>query len=152
MPSKLSFALSFALLVLPCLASAQTPAPIATQETNWNGVTADVTEFKRKGNTLSVKVRLRNDGKEKAQPHVDHRKAYLLDANAGKKYEMLKDDAGKYLAALTGGYAETFSEEIPPGQAKTVWMKFPAPPATTKAVTLAIDGVQPFEDVPIQDL
>jgi hypothetical protein len=30
-------------------------------------------------------------------------------------------------------------------------MKFPAPPAEVKAVTLQVPGVQPFEDLAIQD-
>ena len=152
MPSKLSLALSFALLLIACIASAQTPgAPIASQETNWTGVTAEVTEFKRKGNTLTAKVRLKNGGSAKAAPHVDQRKTYVLDSNAGKKYEVLKDDAGVYVASLTGSSPDVFSEDIAAGQSKLIWMKFPAPPATTKAATLHIEGVPPFEDLPITD-
>ena len=152
MPSKLSLALFGALLLIACrVASAQTPPAIASQETNWNGVTAEVTEFKRKGNTLTAKVRLKNGGGAKVTPHVDQRKSYVLDANAGKKYEVLKDEGGAYIASLTGSSPDLFAEEISPGQQKTVWMKFPAPPATTKAATLHIDGVPPFEDVPITD-
>jgi hypothetical protein len=152
MPSKLSLALSLALLLISCIASAQTPgAPIASQETNWNGVTAEVTEFKRKGNTLTVKVRLKNGSTAKVTPHIDHRKNYLLDASAGKKYEVLKDDQGVYVAALTGSSPDAFGEDIPASQSKIVWMKFPAPPATTKAATLHVDGVPPFEDLPITD-
>ena len=152
MPSKLSIALFGALLSIACrVAFAQAPAAIATQETNWSGVTAELTEFKRKGNTLTAKLRLRNAGAAKVRPSVDLRKCYVLDANAGKKYEVLKDDQGAYIAALTGSSPDNYSDEIPPAQQKIFWMKFPAPPATTRTVTLNVDGVPPFEDAPITD-
>jgi len=32
------------------------------------------------------------------------------------------------------------------------WMKFPAPPAETKAITLSVDKLSPFDDLAIQDV
>lgn len=133
------------------LAQGAVPAPIASQETNWSGVTADVTEFKRKGNTLTAKVKLRNAGPEPAPVIVMYEAAYVLEADAAKKYEVLKDDQGAYIAANTSTHTDQFRDSIPAGGAKTLWMKFPAPPATTKVATLQIEETPPFEDLPIQD-
>lgn len=154
MISKPSITLAVALLACAAGLPAQTPAapaPIASQETNFNGVTADVTEFRRKGNTLTAKVRLRNGGTAKTDVYVHYPKSYVLDAAAGKKYEVLKDDGGSYIAALSSSYHDAYNEDIPGGQSRVIWMKFAAPPATTKSATLQIEGAPPFEDLPIQD-
>jgi hypothetical protein len=125
-------------------------AVIASQETNWNGVTADITEFRRKGNTLTTKVRLTNRS-ERAEPVIKYAEVYLMDTAAGKKYEVLKDEKDSYIASLHSGYSYGWWETMKANDAMTLWMKFPAPPAEVKAITLHLPGMAPFEDVPIQD-
>lgn len=138
-------------------APAASPAPaspatvLSTQETNWAGVTAEVTEFRRKGNTLTAKVRFRNSGSEGVEPEIRLGDAYVMDAAAGKKYQVLKDEKGTYIAALYPGWSDRWWTKIAPGAQSIFWMKFPAPPAEVRAVTLQLPGVPPFEDVPIQD-
>jgi len=125
-------------------------AVIASQETNWPGVVADVTEFRRRGNVLTAKVRFRNTGTESVRPDFLYSETYLMDA-ATKKYEVLKDENSNYIAALHSGYSNRWYEDIPPGSSLTVWMKFPAPPVEVSTVTLSLPKVLPFEDLPIQD-
>ncbi|MEA2561957.1 MAG: hypothetical protein QOH06_3461 [Acidobacteriota bacterium] len=124
---------------------------LASQETNWKGVVAEVTEFRRKGNTLTAKVRLRNQGSEKIQPEVNYKEVYLMDLGAGKKYEVLQDEKGAYIAGLKSGWNDRWYGELAPGESYTIWVKFPAPPAEVKSVTLQVPGVPPFEDLAIQD-
>jgi len=133
-------------------AAAPAAASLASQETNWPGISADVTEFKRKGNTLTAKVVLRNHGNVKTQPEIKYDEVYLMDLGAGKKYEVLKDEKGAYIAALRSGWGDRWYENLEPGQSFTLWMKFPAPPPEVKSVTLQVPGVPPFEDLPIQDI
>lgn len=137
-------------------APAPTPAPpagsaIVSQETNWKGITADVTEFRRKGNTLTAKVRLTNHGSENSNAAVKYGEVYLMDTGAGKKYEVLKDEKDNYIAYLTSGWSYQWYDSMKPNETITLWMKFPAPPAEVKAITLQLPGMAPFEDVPIQD-
>jgi hypothetical protein len=135
-------------------APAATPAPaaaIATQTTNWPGVVAEVTEFRRKGSTLTARVLLRNQGSTQAEPDFVYREVYLMDLAGGKKYEVLKDEKGSYIAALRQGWSDRWSQRLEPGATYTVWIKFPAPPPEVKSVTLQVPGIPPFEDVPIQD-
>jgi hypothetical protein len=127
-------------------------ATLASQETNWSGISADVTEFRRKGNTLTAKVVLRNHSSADAQPEIKYDEVYLMDLAAGKKYEVLKDENGAYIAALRSNWKDRWYESLKPGQAFTLWMKFPAPPADVKSVTLQVPGMAPFEDLPIQDV
>jgi len=146
---------------LPPASTASTPAAnpvtaapavvLASQETSWSGVTAEVTEFRRKGTTLTAKVRLRNGATETREPDIKFSETYLMDANAGKKYEVLKDEKNTYIASLRSGWQDRWNANIKAGEQTIIWMKFPAPPADVKAVTLQLPGMPPFEDVAIQD-
>ncbi|HVF35344.1 MAG TPA: hypothetical protein VND91_08475 [Candidatus Saccharimonadia bacterium] len=140
-------------LVLPASALAQAPvaAPLASQETNMAGVTAEVTEFKRRGNTLTAKVRLSNAGTESVSLDMPYSKAYVLDATGGKKYEVLRDDQKNYIALLGPSYDDRYWDTLKAGQKITIWMKFPAPPAEVKTVTLQLDDMAPFDELAIQD-
>jgi hypothetical protein len=131
-----------------------TPAPaaaIASQASNWPGIMVAVTEFRRKGSTLTARVVLRNQGSAAVEPDIHYAEVYLMDLGAGKKYEVLKDEKGAYIAALRTGYDNRWYQKLAPGETYTLWMKFPAPPAEVKSVTLQIPSVPPFEDLPIQD-
>lgn len=124
---------------------------LASQETNWQGIVAEVTELRRKGNTLTAKVRLRNQGTEKVQPEVLYKEVYLMDLGAGKKYEALRDEKGAYIAALRSNWNDRWYGELEPNESYTLWVKFPAPPPEVKSITLQVPGVPPFEDLAIQD-
>jgi hypothetical protein len=137
------------------VAGTATAAPatiLASQETNWQGIAADVTEFRRKGNTLTAKVVIRNHGSADSQAEINYKEVYLMDLAAGKKYEVLKDEKGAYIAALRSNWNDRWYETLKPGDSYTLWMKFPAPPADVKSVTLQVPGAPPFEDLSIQDV
>ena len=108
-------------------------------------------EFRRKGNTLTAKVRFTNKGSQDAQVEVVYGEIYLIDTAGGKKYGTLKDEKGSYIAALRSGWQDRWYESIKPGAPQTIWIKFPAPPPEVKAITLQIPKTPPFEDLPIQD-
>jgi hypothetical protein len=74
-----------------------------------------------------------------------------MDLAAGKKYEVLKDQENTYIASLRSGWKDQWYDTIEPGESRLIWMKFPAPPADVKTVTLQVPGVPPFEDLPIQE-
>jgi hypothetical protein len=74
-----------------------------------------------------------------------------MDLGAGKKYQVLQDEKGAYIAGLKSGWNDRWYDDLEPGQSHTLWVKFPAPPAEVKSVTLQVPGVPPFEDLAIQD-
>ena len=121
-----------------------------SQQTKWPGVMAEVIEFQRKGNALTAKVRFSNRGTKRAEPDFYYSETYVLDP-ANKKYEVIKDDEGRYLAALHSGYSNRWYDYVEPGTSQTVWMRFSAPPAAVKTATLQIPGMEPFEDLRIQN-
>lgn len=141
----------------PVAAPAPGPAPaaagavLAAQETNWPGIVAEVTEFRRKGSTLTARVRFRNQGSEAAEPDVKYGEVYVMDLVAGRKYEVLRDEQGRYIAALRSGWNDRWYQKIEPGTSMTIWIKLPAPPPEVREVTLQVPGVPPFEDLAIQE-
>jgi hypothetical protein len=112
---------------------------------------AEVTEFRRKGNTLTAKVRLRNQGTAPANVEILLPEVYVMDAAAGKKYSVLKDENGAFIAALRPGWKDRWYDTIPAGEEMIIWVKLPAPPPDVKAVTFQVPGVPPFDDLAIQD-
>ena len=55
---------------------------LATQEGKWAGTTFDVVEFRRRGNTLTAKIRISNRGAENAEPDIHLNEAYLMDSDS----------------------------------------------------------------------
>jgi hypothetical protein len=124
---------------------------IARQTTNWPGVSAEVVEFRRKGSTLTARVTLHNTASDTVEPDIHINEVYVVDLGAGKKYEVLKDEKGTYIASLHTGYNNRWFERMAPGTTYTIWLKFPAPPPEVKSATLQVPGIPLFEDLPIQD-
>ena len=125
-------------------------AALAAQETEWPGVVVQLTEFARKGKTLNAKLRFTNNGQKKERPDFYYRDTYVVDEN-NKKYEVVKDEKGGYLGSVSSGYNYWWGEDVDPGASRTVWMRFEAPPAGVKAMTIQVGTLDPFEDVQIQN-
>ena len=132
-------------------AAAPAGAVLASQDTNWPGVVAEVTELRRKGNTLTAKVRLRNGGPDNQEVSVKFDEVYLMDAANAKKYEVLRDEKGVYIAANRSGWNDRWYDTLKPADAHLLWIKFPAPPAEVTTITLQLPNTPPFEDLAIQD-
>jgi hypothetical protein len=120
------------------------PDALASHNTNWAGVVADVTILRRKGNTLTAMIRLRNNMQQTAVVGFNLSAVYLLDAARGQKYLVLKDEKDAFIASDTG--TQGFGPDAP----LTMWMKFPAPPADVTTVTLVVPQMPPFEDLAIE--
>jgi hypothetical protein len=73
--------------------------------------------------------------------------AYLLDGKHMVKYPVLRDSKNIPIAATHGGINQWIY--IQPHPTLTTWAKFGAPPADVDTVTVAIQGAEPFEDVPL---
>ena len=107
------------------------PDALASQNTNWGSVIADVIQFRRKGNTLTALVRLRNPGTNIEVVQMRFDDARVLDQANAKTYAVLKDENDGYIASYRSG----FTEGVASGGTLTFWMKFPAPPADVRTAT-----------------
>jgi hypothetical protein len=142
-------------LILPGKSEAQNAGaevkasgPIQTQETEFPGVVAELTECKRSEGVLTIKVTFRNTGNETSSVNIDtdHGKYDDIYVTAdSKKYFVLKDTEG---APLAPRYIQ---DDLKKGGKILWWAKFPAPPAEAKKINVVFPKVVPFEDVPIKD-
>lgn len=133
--------------------------PLASVETNLEGLSFDVMAVERKGSVLTVKWAVRNDGTQATEAWFYLKgsgvRTYVVDEESGTKYYVLTDKEGNLLASQ-GVYLSSEGSGIKakpePGAATRLWMKLPAPPPEVSSVTLFFDGaVEPVEDVPIRD-
>lgn len=126
--------------------------PLAGSETNIDGVTAEVTECRRKEGVLSIRLRLKNTGEKDVRVTLigtrDYDKYYVTAEN--KKYFVLRDSEKVPLAPAADPGGAVYAN-IAKGGGYTWWAKYPAPPPTVKKVTYYTLIAPPIEDIPIQD-
>ena len=122
------------------------PTPAGSHNTNWPGIVADVSEFRRRGQVLTAVVRLRNQSTAVAVMELSFDQVYVIDEATGKKYEVLKDEKDAYIASAP----RFITQGLLRNQEMLVWMKFPALPPETHTATLVVPQMAPFEDLPIQ--
>ena len=145
-------------LTLAGIAWAQTSKPLGKQEHEVGGVEVTLLELKRtSGDTVTARWSYANKTKEPKQltqertgwidPYRLSRNAYLAEGTNRVKYEVMTDTDRRPIASRNGTPNKFIF--VAPGQTVTVWAKFQAPPANVNKVTVMIDGVAPFEDVPI---
>lgn len=67
---------------------------------------------------------------------------YYVDPAENKKYGYLTDSEGNRILDVWWGSLKT-------GEQRANWAKFPAPPATSTKISLALPKFPPFEDVPV---
>ncbi len=103
----------------------------------------DLLEVKRvSGGGLRIKWRIAHTGAKDIHYDFSWDDLYFVDPAENKKYGFLRDTEGKRILEVAWGW-------VKPGDQKTQWAKFPAPPATSSKITVNIPRFTPFEDVPV---
>ncbi|MBI4274750.1 MAG: hypothetical protein HY659_08640 [Rhizobiales bacterium] len=69
---------------------------------------------------------------------------YYIDPAENKKYSYLTDSGGNRIL-------QVFEGQYVAGQQRVNWAKFPAPPATSKKISVYIAKFPPFEDIPVSE-
>jgi hypothetical protein len=140
----------------PSLPAAATSGVLQTQDTTTQGVAGELIQCRRSGGVLTVKIRFHNTTGAgisfyALSPNSSYDKYYLAAAN--KKYFILKDTDGTYLAPAANWDCgmSGVCEKLGPGQGITWWAKFPAPSADVTKLDLFTPVTPPFEDIPITD-
>ena len=141
----------------PSAAPAAAPATAlaSTEYTKDPAIRADLLEVRRvSGGALLVKWRVVNTqsnqaaglaaGSEPKPVHYDFSwdDLYYVDPAENKKYEYLKDSEGNRIL-------DVFWGDLKPGEQRTNWAKFPAPPPTSTKIAIMLPKFSPLEDVPV---
>jgi hypothetical protein len=132
---------------------AQEKKPLQVQETNTEGITAEVTEVTRKDGVLTVKTRFRNTGTKPTRMYIvgnwsDADKFYVVSGSS--KMLPLRDSQKVALMSPQDG-GGSVNTEIKPGGSFLFWGKYPAPAASAKKITYMTPHTPPFEDLPITE-
>jgi hypothetical protein len=126
--------------------SIPSPAGIASGEFSGNpDLRCDLLEVKRvSGGALLIRWRILNIGSQPKPINYDFDwpQIYYIDPAENKKYGYLTDANG-------GKILDVFWGDLPAGQQRGNWAKFPAPPPTSNKISVNIPKFPPFEDVPI---
>jgi len=80
--------------------------------------------------------------------HVRVEDVSVIDDATSQRISVLKDNSGKWMAAPL----ESDSRSVTPDSYQSpsvLWFKFPAPPATSRTVSITVPGVAPFDAVPV---
>ena len=142
---------------VPATSPAAAPgAIIASTDSEWPGVTLNVTELKRgSGGTVMMKFNVVN-GSEKevdagynfgdtSQSATDYNSVggvHLIDPVGKKKYFVVRDADNKCVCSRE-------AQGIKPGGRANWWAKFPAPPPDVQRVTVIVPHFIPMDDVPV---
>jgi hypothetical protein len=70
----------------------------------------------------------------------------IIDDATSQRISVLKDNASNWLASSVSGNSIMTDCEVKPG---IFWAKFPAPPATSKTVSVNLPDTAPFDGVPV---
>ncbi len=116
----------------------------SAQYANDPNLRCDLLEVKRvSGGALLARWRFINTGTKPVNYDFSWDDIYYIDPATNKKYANLSIDGKRILDIWWG--------TLPPGEQRVNWVKYPAPPATSKRISLNVPKFQPFEDVPLSE-
>lgn len=134
----------------PSSTSASSAAPsgsviASAQYANDPSVRCDLLGVKRvSGGALLARWRIVNTGAKAVNYDFSWTDVYYIDPAENKKYSNLTDAEGKRILDIWYG-------TLGPGEQRISWAKYPAPPATSKRISLNVPKFAPFEDVPVTE-
>jgi hypothetical protein len=116
----------------------------SAQYSNDPNLRCDLLEVKRvSGSALLAKWRIVNTGTKVIGYDFSWDDIYYIDPVGNKKSNFLTIDGKRILDMWNGG--------LPPGEQRVMWAKYPAPPPTSKRISLNVPKFAPFEDVPVSE-
>ncbi len=125
-------------------------APIATQA-GPKGSQWELSKVAVTGNVLTVQFNVRAGDEHLWNPSLPLSDVSVVDDATSQRYSPLQDNSGKPMAApLNTQNDQKLKLDIQKNSSGVVWVKFPAPPATSQTVSINIPEVAPFDGVAIQ--
>ncbi len=139
------------------LAAVSLAASAAALQTQYHGSGAEVDVIKAQvaGDVLTVVVRYRNDSGSGLEENSPLEEVYYIDPAENKKYQVLKDENGKWIAnpvnnnGRIGVVCRDWGFKLESGAATVMWFKFPAPASGADAVNFVLPNVTPFDALPL---
>ncbi len=137
-------------------APAPAPAPTAANtviasQSGIAGSTWDLTRAQVTGNilTLQFTVTPQADKSLFEYSRIKVEQIALIDDTTAQRYSVLKDDTGRPMVSPIEDGGDTLKIGIGANSTGVVWLKFPAPPATSQTVSITIPEVGPFDGIKV---
>ena len=112
-----------------------------------DGVVVDLNKVAVTGDVLTVQLSVKAPYQDGKSFYMSERQISIIDDATAQRYSLLKDNEGNPLASPLSG--TRVGNYIAKGSTGIYWLKFPAPPATSKTVSINLPGVAPFDGVPV---
>ena len=129
-------------------APAPAPAPINAIQTQPgpNGSSAILERVAVTGNIMTVQLRLTGGSHDSELAKLEE--ISVIDDATSNRIGVLKDSEGKWMASplFAANNVQLLTGRDTPS---LVWLKFPAPPATSPTISINIPGIAPFDGVPV---
>ncbi len=119
--------------------------PVIQTQPGPKGAQVALNKVKVTGDLMTVQLTYTG---EDGVPQVKLSDVSLIDDATAQRIGVLKDNDGKWLASPLSGSSDDLLINLYQAPA-IVWFKFPAPPATSKTVSINIPDVVPFDGVPV---
>jgi hypothetical protein len=130
------------------------PSPILSTQKGPDDSQVDLLKAQVNGSILTVELQYKggSEGKRIASNYeIDQ--ISLIDEATAKKYSVLKDQSGNYMASprRTDQGKQLINITIPSFKDKpvAVWFKFPALPVETKTISITIPEVGSYKGIPL---
>ena len=134
--------------------------PLTAEEalqTQYHDSGAEVQAIKAKAadGVLTIIVRYTNDTGGKIEESFPLSEVYYIDPVENKKYSVLRDENGKWIAnpvnnqGKIGVVGRDWGLGIDDGKKKVMWFKFPEPASGGDVVNLVVPNVTPFDGLAI---
>lgn len=124
-------------------AATSSPAAIQSQP-GPEGITFDLLKVAVTGDILTVTVNCKAE--KNAWAYMKFEEISVIDDTTSQRIGVLKDNAGAWMGSPLAGKDRIGLKCSPNG---ILWVKFPAPPAGSKTVSINLPGVAPFDGVPV---
>lgn len=133
--------------------AAPAPAALATQP-GPRGSQVSLTKARVVGDILSVELQYMlpasSDVTGSISVYEDIDQVNYVDDATSRKYEVLKDQQGKFMASPLSYNDKQFKADVRKNVPALVSFKFPAPPATSQTISLSIPEAGSFDGVAVQ--
>lgn len=131
----------------PTVVAAPPPAAAIQTQPGPNGYQVALNRVAVTGDVLTVALTY-SGGKCCAYARLDE--VSVIDDATAQRIGVLKDNAGKWMASPLDSRGDRLLIGMGGGTSpRQVWFKFPAPPAGSKTVSIALPEVAPFDAVPV---
>lgn len=134
-------------------AATPAPAPVAAIQTQAGpgGTQVSLVRAQVTGDVLTVQLSYQPADESYDSHDLQLEQVSVIDDTTAQRYGVLRDAQNRWQASpIPSNNADVARVLVNDGRPSVAWFKFPAPPATSRTVSINIPEVGPFDGVTVQ--